>query len=94
MFKRKPNYETSPPNPIIKKSVQKRNYDYSSETPRAMQSDCNETTYKTFYEYVFSTGILEQFMRTRNQGGIGLWYRPARLHRLADSNRFLGYLKV
>ncbi len=31
-----------------------------------------------------SAGILEQSMGTRNQVGIGLSYRPARLHRLAE----------
>ncbi len=36
-------------------------------------------------------------MGARNQGGIGLSYRPARLHRLAESipwNRFLGSINV
>jgi hypothetical protein len=32
-----------------------------------------------------SAGILEQSMGARNQVGIGLPYRPARLHRLAES---------
>jgi hypothetical protein len=38
-------------------------------------------------------GILEQSMGARNRVGIGLSYRPARLHRLAEFipwNRFLG----
>jgi hypothetical protein len=42
-------------------------------------------------------GILEQSMGARNRVGIGLSYRPARLHRLAGSipsNRFLGSIKV
>jgi hypothetical protein len=42
-------------------------------------------------------GILEQSMEARNKERIGLLYRPARLHRLAEStpwNRFLGSLKV
>jgi hypothetical protein len=34
---------------------------------------------------VFSAGILEQSMGARNRVGIGLSYRPARLHRLAES---------
>ncbi len=41
--------------------------------------------------------IFKESMGTRNQGGIGLSYRPARLHRLAEfvpGNRFLGSLKV
>ncbi len=40
-----------------------------------------------------SGGILEQSLGDRNQVGIGLLYRPARLHRLAESiplNPFLG----
>ncbi len=42
-------------------------------------------------------GILEQSVGNRYRVGIGLPYRPARLHRLAESiprNRFLGSLKV
>jgi hypothetical protein len=42
-------------------------------------------------------GILEQSMGARNQVGIGLSYRPARLHRLAESipwNRYLGSLNI
>ncbi len=41
-------------------------------------------------------GILEQYMGSRNRVGLGLSYRPARIHRLAESipwNRFLGFLK-
>jgi hypothetical protein len=44
-----------------------------------------------------NAGILEQSMGDRNQVGIGLSYRPARLHRLAESilwNRFLVALNV
>jgi hypothetical protein len=44
-----------------------------------------------------SAGILEQSMGARNRVGIGLSYRPARLHRLAEfipGNRFLGSLKT
>jgi hypothetical protein len=40
-----------------------------------------------------SAGIFKQFMEARNRGGIGLSYRPARLHSLAELvpwNRFLG----
>jgi hypothetical protein len=39
------------------------------------------------------TGILEQSIGARNRVGIGMSYRPARLHRVAESipwNRFLG----
>jgi hypothetical protein len=46
---------------------------------------------------IISAGNLEQFMGVKNQIGIGLSYRPARLHRLTESipwNRFLGYLNV
>jgi hypothetical protein len=42
-------------------------------------------------------GIFKQSMEARNQGGIGLSYRPARLHRLAEFipwNRFLGSINV
>ncbi len=38
-------------------------------------------------------GIFKESMGARNRGGIGLSYRPARLHRLAEFipwNRFLG----
>jgi hypothetical protein len=42
-------------------------------------------------------GNFEQSMGAKNREEIGLSYRPARLHRLAESipcNRFLGSLKV
>jgi hypothetical protein len=42
-------------------------------------------------------GIFKQSMGARNQVGIGLSYRPARLHRLAEFipwNRFLGSINV
>ena len=45
----------------------------------------------------YRAGIFKESVGTRNKGGIGLSYRPARLHRLAESipwNRFLGSLKV
>jgi hypothetical protein len=45
----------------------------------------------------FWAGIFKKSMVTRNRGGIGLSYRPARLHRLAEFilwNRFLGSIKV
>jgi hypothetical protein len=44
-----------------------------------------------------SAGIFKQSMGARNRVGIGLLYRPARLHRLAETipwNRFLGSFKV
>jgi hypothetical protein len=47
--------------------------------------------------YVACAGILEQAMGARNRTGIGLSYRPARLHRMAESiswNRFLVSIKV
>ncbi len=34
---------------------------------------------------LYSAGIFKQSMRARNRLGIGLSYRPARLHRLAES---------
>ncbi len=48
------------------------------------------------YEHTWA-GIFKHSMRTRNRVGIGLSYRSARLHRLAElihSNQFLGFLKV
>jgi hypothetical protein len=43
-------------------------------------------------------GIFKQSMEARNRGGIGLSYRTARLHRLAESipwnQFFLGFIKV
>jgi hypothetical protein len=44
-----------------------------------------------------SAGIFKQSMAAGSRVGIGLPYRPARLHRLAELvswNRFLGSLKV
>ncbi len=44
-----------------------------------------------------SSGIFKQSMGSRKRVGIGLLYRPARLHILAELvpwNRFLGSLKV
>jgi hypothetical protein len=46
---------------------------------------------------VTRAGIFKEFMGARNRGGIGLSYRPARLHRLAEfilRNRFLGSINV
>ncbi len=45
----------------------------------------------------YRAGIFKQSMGARNQIGIGLSYRPARLHRLAELipwNRFLGSTNV
>ncbi len=44
--------------------------------------------------YVACAGILQQYVGARNRVGIGLSYRPARLHRLAESNPWnsLNYL--
>ncbi len=42
-------------------------------------------------------GIFKKSMGARNRGGIGLSYRPARLHRQAEFipwNRFLGSINV
>jgi hypothetical protein len=47
--------------------------------------------------YVARAGIFKHSMVARNRLGIGLSYRPARLHWLAElisKNRFLGSLKV
>jgi hypothetical protein len=45
----------------------------------------------------YRAGIFKQSMGARNRVGIGLSYRPARLHRLAEFipwNRFLGSINV
>ena len=39
---------------------------------------------KTGDEFLPRAGIFKQSMGARNQGGIGLSYRPARLHRMAE----------
>jgi hypothetical protein len=47
--------------------------------------------------YVACAGIFKQSMGARNQVGIRLSYRPARLHRLAEFipwNRFLGSINI
>ncbi len=47
-------------------------------------------------KHTSSAGVFKPSMRARNRVGIGLSYRPARLHRLAELvpwNRFLGSLK-
>jgi hypothetical protein len=52
---------------------------------------------KTGDEFLPRAGIFKQSMGARSQGGIGLSYRPARLHRLAEfipRNRFLGSINV
>ena len=50
-----------------------------------------------FMEQEDSAGIVNQSVGARNRVGIGLSYRPARPHRLAELiplNRFLGSLNV
>jgi hypothetical protein len=52
--------------------------------------------YRMFY-VLTCAGIFKQSKGARNRVGIGLSYRPARLHSLAELvpwNRFLGSLKV
>jgi hypothetical protein len=52
---------------------------------------------KSFLILLIRAGIFKQSMGARNRVGIGLSYRPARLHVLAELvlwNRFLGSLKV
>jgi hypothetical protein len=54
-------------------------------------------THFLFHCCLVCAGTLEQSMGARNRAGIGLSYRPAGLHRMAESiswNRFLGLLKV
>jgi hypothetical protein len=57
-----------------------------------------KTSYQTsLIQSAARAGIFKQSMGARNQGGIGLSYRPARLHRLAKLipwNRFLGSINV
>ncbi len=48
-------------------------------------------------DVITSDGIFKQSVGARNRVGIGLSYRPARLHSLTELvpwNRFLGSLKV
>ncbi len=66
---------------------------------KAFKGDNNSVLSNNSTEHVFyySAAILEQYIWTRNQVVIGLSYRPASLHRLAESipwNRFLGSLKA
>jgi hypothetical protein len=52
---------------------------------------------KKFRPQVLRAGIFKQSMGARNRVEIGLSYRPARLHRLAEFipwNRFLGSINV
>jgi hypothetical protein len=47
--------------------------------------------------FLYSAGIFKQSMGARNRVGIGLSYRPARLHRLVELipwNKSLDSLKV
>jgi hypothetical protein len=49
------------------------------------------------YPFPHSAGIFKHSLGARNRVGIGLSYRPTRLHRLLEMipwNRFLGSLKV
>ncbi len=67
-------YDANPlvPHSQISKSLSKKEImTIHQKRPGPCSQTAVETTYKTFYEYVFSTGILEQSMRTRNQGEIG-----------------------
>jgi hypothetical protein len=57
------------------------------------QSSCSCTSTVN----VLRAGIFKESMGARHRGGIGLSYRPARLHRLAELipwNRFLGSINV
>jgi hypothetical protein len=54
-------------------------------------------THQQLTEISFMCWIFKQCMEARNRVGIGLSYRPARLHSLAELvpwNRFLGSLKL
>jgi hypothetical protein len=62
------------------------------EIDSASLCSLNLTTFKESL-----AGIFKKSMRARNRGGIGLSYRPARLHRVAEFipwNRFLGSINV
>jgi hypothetical protein len=53
--------------------------------------------YKPLVAAMSRAGIFKESMGARHQGGIGLSYWPARLHRLAEfipENRFLGSINV
>jgi hypothetical protein len=53
----------------------------------------HSTYIKQCWNFGLCAGIFKQSMGTSNRVGIGLSYRPARLHRQAESipwNRFLG----
>jgi hypothetical protein len=58
MFKRKSNYETSLPTQLSKSLSKKEIMTIHQKRPGPSSQTAVETTYKTFYEYVFSTGIL------------------------------------
>ncbi len=48
-------------------------------------------------QHTLRAGIFKESMGAKNRGEIGLSYRPARLHRLAEIipwNRFLGSINV
>ncbi len=65
------------------------NYQLSTDKGRILKKPGNSLDY--------CAEILKQSMGARNRVGRGLSYRPARLHRMAESypsNRFLGSLKV
>jgi hypothetical protein len=52
---------------------------------------------KRNYDFAYRAGIFKKSMGARHRVGIGLLYRPARLHRLAEFipwNRFRGPIHV
>jgi hypothetical protein len=57
----------------------------------------HEEGYKTSGPEASRAGIFKKSMGARNRGGIGLSYRPARLHRLAEFipwNQFRGPINI
>ncbi len=57
----------------------------------------SHTHFSVIHQWLTWAGIFKESMGTRNRGGIGLSYRPARLHRLAELipwNRFRGPINV
>ncbi len=69
-----------------------------NECENTLKYKCIEFFKGTYYlDQTLRAGIFKQSMGARDRVGIGLSYRPARLHRLAEFipwNRFLGSINV
>ncbi len=69
----------------------------ASYAGRAIYRHFQATKIPKYCTVLFRAGIFKESMGARNRGGIGLSYRPARLHRLAELipwDRFLGSINV